>query len=154
MAHRQRGEPASALTAGSWKCGTEASNHLAGLVEGREIECEALDRDRYGRIIARCTADGTDVIAAMIDTGLAWAYVEYSRDYVEREAAAKASASDGGSASAVGLSRRQVEPRRSGVAATCCPIKGNINREGERIYHTPWLPHYDRTRIEESEGKG
>lgn len=28
-----------------------------------------------------------------------------------------------------------------------CAIKGNINREGERIYHIPGSRWYDRTRI-------
>ena len=35
-----------------------------------------------------------------------------------------------------------------------CPIKGNINREGERIYHTPWgSKWYDRTRISAARGE-
>ena len=42
----------------SWQCGTEATNRLAELVEGREIECSARDRDAYGRIVATCMVDG------------------------------------------------------------------------------------------------
>lgn len=38
----------------SWQCGTEATNRLAELVEGQVIECRALDRNAYGRIIAAC----------------------------------------------------------------------------------------------------
>ena len=35
-----------------------------------------------------------------------------------------------------------------------CPIKGNINREGERIYHTPWgSPWYGRTKISADQGE-
>ena len=34
-----------------------------------------------------------------------------------------------------------------------CPIKGNINRDGERIYHTPWSPWYGRTQIDEAHGE-
>jgi hypothetical protein len=35
-----------------------------------------------------------------------------------------------------------------------CPIKGNINRDGERIYHTPWGSHsYDRTKINTAKGE-
>ncbi len=34
-----------------------------------------------------------------------------------------------------------------------CPIKGNINQDGERIYHTPWSPWYDRTQINEAMGE-
>ena len=34
-----------------------------------------------------------------------------------------------------------------------CPIKGNINGEGERIYHMPWSPVYQRTRIDTADGE-
>lgn len=32
---------------GTWACGTAATNRLAELIEGRRVECEALDRDPY-----------------------------------------------------------------------------------------------------------
>jgi hypothetical protein len=35
-----------------------------------------------------------------------------------------------------------------------CAIKGNISRQGERIYHTPWGDRfYERTRIDEGRGE-
>jgi hypothetical protein len=34
-----------------------------------------------------------------------------------------------------------------------CPIKGNINAKGERIYHAPWSKHYAATRIDTSKGE-
>jgi hypothetical protein len=35
-----------------------------------------------------------------------------------------------------------------------CAIKGNINRDGEGIYHTPWGSQwYERTKITESKGE-
>ena len=34
-----------------------------------------------------------------------------------------------------------------------CPIKGNIARDGERIYHTPWSPWYGRTQISAAKGE-
>ena len=35
-----------------------------------------------------------------------------------------------------------------------CLIKGNINRHGERIYHTPWSsPHYKKTKINTNKGE-
>ena len=35
-----------------------------------------------------------------------------------------------------------------------CAIKGNVSREGERIYHTPWGDRfYERTRIDEEKGE-
>lgn len=34
-----------------------------------------------------------------------------------------------------------------------CPIKGNISRSGERIYHMPWQASYARTTVNEKEGE-
>jgi hypothetical protein len=34
-----------------------------------------------------------------------------------------------------------------------CPIKGNISRTGERIYHVPWQASYNRVRIGERHGE-
>lgn len=44
-----------------WNCGAAAANRLAALADGRMISCEALARDRYGRIVARCSAAGVDL---------------------------------------------------------------------------------------------
>jgi len=140
----------------SWQCGTEATNRLTDLVGGRTVECTALDRDAYGRIIAKCIADGIDVNARLVAEGLAWAFTRYSDDYANHEAAAKAAG--------LGIWQGETQTpwdyradRWNRAAAASprpgCPIKGNINREGERIYHTPWSPHYDRTRIDEAEGE-
>ena len=38
-------------------------------------------------------------------------------------------------------------------APTDCVIKGNINWEGEKIYHLPGCASYDRTKIDESRGE-
>jgi hypothetical protein len=34
-----------------------------------------------------------------------------------------------------------------------CKIKGNISRNGERIYHVPGMRDYERTRINERAGE-
>ena len=35
-----------------------------------------------------------------------------------------------------------------------CPIKGNIDRDGKRIYHTPWGSRfYDKTKINPAKGE-
>lgn len=34
-----------------------------------------------------------------------------------------------------------------------CPIKGNISKNGERIYHTPWSHAYGRTAIDAEAGE-
>ena len=52
--------------------------------------CEEKDRDRYGRTVAICRVAGEDLGATMVREGMAWAFVRYSRDYVDQEARAKA----------------------------------------------------------------
>ena len=54
------------------------------------VTCEDLGRDRYDRIIARCTVAGEDPGAWMVSQGLALAYRRYSLDYVDEEADAQA----------------------------------------------------------------
>ena len=54
------------------------------------VTCEVLDLDRYGRLVARCTAGGHDIGEQMVELGWALAYRRYSRDYVEAEDTAKA----------------------------------------------------------------
>ncbi len=76
--------------AGGWRAGVAARTELRRLIAGHAIACEPRDRDRYGRIVALCRADGEDLGAAMVRAGMAWAFVKYSGDYVEQERAASA----------------------------------------------------------------
>ncbi|HET9904197.1 MAG TPA: thermonuclease family protein [Xanthobacteraceae bacterium] len=68
----------------SWACGREAAETLRAAIAGRQVECRARDRDRYGRIVAVCSAGGVDLGAAMVKSGLATSYGAYAAD--EREA--------------------------------------------------------------------
>ena len=149
------GQKCDRFSGGAWACADAAAERLEALVSGGNVECEALDTDFYGRVIATCRAGGVDVGRQLVKEGLAWAFVKYDTVYEDDEAAAKAAG--------LGIwqgapqtpwdyrgdrwERAAQEAPRSG-----CPIKGNINQEGVRIYHTPWSPWYGRTKI--SEGKG
>jgi hypothetical protein len=91
--------------------------------------------------------------------GLAWAFVRYSDTYVAVEQEARAAKR--------GVFAAQTEPpwafrahRWDGAARTAeadrqrrCPIKGNISRSGERIYHLPWQTTYGRVAINENAGE-
>lgn len=76
--------------ADGWQAGTAASRTLQSLMDGRRIECEPRDRDRYGRTVAVCRADGRDLGQSMVRAGMALAFTRYSTDYVQDEEAAKA----------------------------------------------------------------
>ena len=70
--------------------GQAATSALRALLEGASIECEPRAKDRYGRTVALCRANGADIQAVMVRTGRAWAFVRYSRDYTDQEGAAPA----------------------------------------------------------------
>ena len=73
-----------------WICGGLARLRLEERIFGRTVACEKKDRDRYGRIVAVCRADGEDLNAWMVSEGWALAYRQYSQAYVDEEARAKA----------------------------------------------------------------
>ncbi|MEM7711967.1 MAG: thermonuclease family protein, partial [Pseudomonadota bacterium] len=140
-----------------WRCGARAATRLSELIADRPITCEALDRDPYGRIIARCQAsDGIDLAERLVVEGLAWAFLEFSTDYLRTEKEARERE--------VGIWQAPTQTpwayrddrwaRAVAAAPGECPIKGNINASsGERIYHTPWSPNYARTQIDEDAGE-
>ncbi len=57
----------------SWQCGKDAANALARKIARRPVTCEDLGRDRYKRIIARCTVAGEDLGEWIVSQGLALA---------------------------------------------------------------------------------
>tara|TARA_A100001391_G_C5001390_1_gene260859 strand:- start:191 stop:646 length:456 start_codon:yes stop_codon:yes gene_type:complete len=73
-----------------WLCGKKAAKAMIALVRGSEVKCEAIDTDRYGRIVGKCFANGRDVGKALVMDDLALAYRQYSTDYIQVEASAKA----------------------------------------------------------------
>jgi endonuclease YncB( thermonuclease family) len=77
---------------GGQALGVIAAGTLASLMRDRTITCElrGRGRDRYRRSVGLCRADGEDLGAAMVELGMAWAFVRYSRDYVRLEEKAKA----------------------------------------------------------------
>ena len=136
-------------------CGVYVADALAERVAGREVRCAVLKVDQYDRKVARCEIEGEILSQWLVASGLAMVFRRYSDRFTEEEEAARSAGT--------GLWQTDFEPpwryraRRWEVtvqqAPEGCPIKGNINRDGERIYHTPWGSQwYDRTRI--STGKG
>ena len=139
-----------------WDCGTAATNRLAELVGTTNVRCHALDRDAYGRIIGTCFSGDVDVGATLVAEGLAWAFTRYSDVYVAQEAAAKELTLgiwSGSNETPWDYRENRWERAAAESPRPGCPIKGNISRSGERIYHTPWSPHYARTRIDEEDGE-
>ena len=68
-----------------WPAGEEAVRVLEELIADRPVSCEPRDKDRSGRTRAICQADGTDLGAAMVRSGFAWAQLGQSKGYVLEE---------------------------------------------------------------------
>ena len=61
-----------------YRCGRTAARALAAATAGRTVACTRLERDRYHRQVALCTADGRDLGEAMVRLGHAIELAEYS----------------------------------------------------------------------------
>lgn len=145
--------PETAQTCGDWACGQAASLALSQMMTGAEVQCATLDRDRYGRAIGRCTANGMDLAEAMVSRGYAWAYRRFSLDYVAAERRAKAATRGIWATEAVpAWEFRTSRARGADQGPNGCRIKGNISDRG-KIYHAPWSPSYARTRINVQRGE-
>jgi len=72
---------------GGYDCGASATAALAGLVGGRPVVCRGRERDRYGRVLAVCSAGGHDLNAAMVSAGWAIAYGAYDLEEYRARAA-------------------------------------------------------------------
>jgi endonuclease YncB( thermonuclease family) len=67
-----------------WRCGQKAALALADQIEGKTVSCEEQDWDRYGRMVAICSADD-DFGGWMVLNGWAIAYRRYSEIYIGHE---------------------------------------------------------------------
>lgn len=150
------GQRCGTARGGNWACGEAAARRLTELVDGRSVACTGEGRDQYDRIIATCRVANADVGATLVREGLAWAYRRYSDDHASAEDAArrgKRGIWQGSSETPWDFRARRWEGAVAQAPRRGCPIKGNINSDGERIYHTPWSPWYDRTGIDERRGE-
>lgn len=63
-----------------YPCGRRARDALAGLIAGRPVVCAGWERDRYGRLLAACTAGGTDLNRNLVASGWAVAYGDFEAE--------------------------------------------------------------------------
>jgi endonuclease YncB( thermonuclease family) len=68
-----------------WRCGVEATAALRARLRGQMLVCQEIDRDRYGRVVARCRAGGESINAWMVREGWATAYLRYGFAYLPEQ---------------------------------------------------------------------
>ena len=135
-----------------WTCGVAARDRLSWHLAGRIVFCASPHgEDRYGRTLATCSVAGENLNAWMVREGLALAYLQYSREYVGEEAAAREQNSGmwagafiapwdwrhrnrhtvilGALSVPVAAQAKLLAPASSATAPSPeCIIKGNVNR--------------------------
>lgn len=137
-----------------WRCGDAATNALYEYTRGKHVKCKKIETDGYGRVVARCAADGEDLAELLVAHGMAWAFLKFSDEYEPAQNKAKKAK--------LGIWRGENKPawqyrsdkwaKATQNAPEGCPIKGNITKSG-KIYHPPWSPWYNRTRINTAKGE-
>lgn len=141
----------------AYDCGAVATRRLERLAQGERLACEERDRDQYDRVVAICRLGRMDLNHVLVREGLVYAYREFSDRYVEAERAARReSLGVFAGRSVPPWEHRQGRGVDGGTAQAGprgCTIKGNIGSGGDRVYHTPESPDWERTRIDESRGE-
>ncbi len=138
-----------------WDCGAKGKVLVERLTRGKTVRCEGDKLDLYGRLIADCFVGRTNIGQAVVDAGLALAFVKYSDTYIGEQRVARAA----GKGVWAGTFTPPWEYRVGMWQAAAqdapdpgCPIKGNISANG-KIYHLPYWRWYNRTRIDTSKGE-
>ena len=54
-----------------YQCGARAANELFAFIADRPVACTTVDRDRYGRMVARCSVNSVDLGDWLVRGGLA-----------------------------------------------------------------------------------
>lgn len=129
--------------------GPEASEFTLQL-EGEtvELELDAAERDRYGRLLAYVWHEGEMFNEKLLEEGLARVAVyppntRYVDEFREIEDEAKTNEIGIWSKENYQTAEKNNEPLEG------CTIKGNINSRGDKIYHTEGSSFYDQTIPEE-----
>ena len=146
----------------AWPCGRRSAAALDGYVLDKTVRCQPKDTDRYGRVVAECFVQGQSVNRWMVRSGWAVAYRQYATAFIADEADARQHQRNLWQGpfqlpADYRRGKRDQAARQAPVATPPvlgeCRIKGNISRQGKKIYHVPGQRDYERTSIDLGRGE-
>ena len=138
-----------------YPCGKISAKALASLVNGKRLTCRGDQADRYGRLVAKCFYRGIDLNEQMVLNGWALAYRKYSKNYVRAENAARGLGEGMWKGHFIPPWDWRAGKRLADLSESfegACPVKGNVNSKGQRIYHLPGGQFYERVKIKPEQG--
>ena len=158
-----------------WTCGAAARDELIRHAGGKSWTCHTRRADRRGRMVARCEVDGEDIQKWLVRSGWALAHVRVSRDYEADEKAAREARAGMWQGAFIAPWDWRVRNKKTAILGAVkppeharaillasasgpvppspdCTIKGNVNRSGECIYHTPASRWYAKIKMKISKG--
>ncbi len=156
VAAPESGQTCTRADGSSWPCGNAAREALQQKIGEKPVSCRRRDVDDYGRIVAVCRLGNEDLNAWLAQSGWVVAYQEYSRDYLDEEANARAARRNlwsGSFQQPAEYRRQQGSNRTAATSDPNCKIKGNISTKGDRIYHVPGGEFYQQTVITAAQGE-
>ena len=109
----------------------------------------SIRRDDYGRALGICTVANTELNGTMVRGGWALAFVKYSDRYAADQAEAEKAKVGIWAGSFIKPWEWRLGEAEAAQKTRACAIKGNINGNGEHIYHLPFQHFYRRVKINE-----
>lgn len=137
-----------------WRCGDTASATLSRLVAGRNLACRVRAPDAAGVVWGSCADGGTDVAAALVKSGHAFASPGSRPRFAREEAEAKAAKVGlwSGEAERPEAWRQRMWAEAQKRTPSGCPIKGRVVAGGAKTYVLPWAAEYERVRVDQRRG--
>jgi endonuclease YncB( thermonuclease family) len=158
-----------------WTCGVAAHEALVAHVGDKSWTCHVQRTDRFGRSVAKCEVDGEDISQWMVKSGWALSYVRFSHVYDADEKAAREAKAGLWAGAFFAPWDWRVRNKKTTILGSIkppedalpillasasghvapsptCRIKGNVNRAGVCIYHTPESRWYAKISMRISKG--
>lgn len=157
-----------------YACGLLARDRLRARIGNATVSCQANGTERYGRFLAICFLGQDDLNRWLVSQGLAMAYIQYSDRYQAAEAIAKNDRKGLWAGAFIApWDWRHRTPQTALLGATAetanraalsaisvanppvqdCVIKGNVNRQGDRIYFLPGNSAYGKVKMDKGLGE-